>query len=87
MVFGPRVGDQRCFSEHRHKYGCIHGCAPDPVTGGHTVLLLEVIVEDTLADDVRNQRVVETIGDPSPEVSNLKEYTLLAQLIKLGISI
>lgn len=31
--------------------------------------------------------MVKTIGDPSPEVSNSEEYTLLAELIELGISI
>lgn len=55
---------------------------------GHLTIRFDTISrEDYHACKIEHKTVVEAIDDPGPEDLDIEEEALLAQLIKLGISI
>jgi hypothetical protein len=52
-----------------------------------TICHWKAIVEDEFRKTIGEQRVIEPICDPGPEAMHLEKYTLLTELIKLGVPI
>ncbi len=77
-VFGPDVGDQRGFAEHRAQHRRVQCCAPDPVAGDSAVALGEVPVPDELGDEIRDEGVIEAVENPGEKGVHLEEDTFLA---------
>ncbi len=86
-VFGPDVGDQRGFAEHRAQHRRVQFCAPDPVAGDSAVALGEVPVPDELGDEIRDEGVIEAVENPGEKGVHLEEDTFLAELVELGVAV
>lgn len=54
-VFGPDVGDEGRFAQHRGQDGGVERRAPDPVTGDLAVALGQIPEPDELRDEVRDE--------------------------------
>lgn len=87
VVLGPVVRHQRGLAKNSQQDGAVHGCTPDPFSGGDAVALDTIVDPEEGAANVEQERVVDRVGDPGGKDALVEEAVALTKVVELGIAV